>query len=531
MSQITLDQRLTLRSGTKQHVRHRTCRATIIAPVPFFLGWILLFTCIRPSLCGPPQSARAPLLSNQPFLIFWGIQDSVCSGRPDPGAFGMEREGRVAIFYEDTLGKYPYYTDQDTAVSGGLPQHTRLDEHIQQTGEDIIAALPAPRYLGLGVVRWAEWVPQWARNREKQTIYLEKSRALLRTFFPDWSPEEVEKWSKVDFEAAAQSILMETLWEARRLRPKALWGVSPYPGCYNSDPTQTQLANYTGRCPTAEMALNNELMWLWKRCSALFPLLTLEKIQGGTSGARLYASNQIQEAMRVAALAGTLFDLPVFPMVRSVYTSTNNFLSETDLVNTIGESAAMGAAGAVIWEKEATKTQRECSDLAVFVREILGPYSVNVTTSTRLCSVSLCQGRGRCVRRTPEAATYLHLPSTDFLLMVEKVEGIKATGQLEPANLEVWKRDFQCQWYETLQGAVADQESPKDGVAEGEARAVGEELLAPTVKSLSIAGSVESGIGTPSLSVEVPMDHGAHAFSDPLLTMMLLATTVIYLDA
>lgn len=85
--------------------------------------------------------------------------------------------------------------------------------------------------------------------------------------------------SQVDFESAAQSITIETLREVIKLRPKALWGVSPYPSCYNGDPAQTLLANYTGRCPAAEMALNDKLLWLWKRCSALFPLLTLEKLQ------------------------------------------------------------------------------------------------------------------------------------------------------------------------------------------------------------------------------------------------------------
>lgn len=54
------------------------------------------------------------------------------------------------------------------------------------------------------------------------------------------------------------------------------------------------MSNYTGRCPAAEMALNDFLLWLWKRCSALYLALTLEKLQGGISGARLYTSNQIR---------------------------------------------------------------------------------------------------------------------------------------------------------------------------------------------------------------------------------------------
>uniref|UniRef100_A0A3B5A9M6 Hyaluronidase n=1 Tax=Stegastes partitus TaxID=144197 RepID=A0A3B5A9M6_9TELE len=356
---------------------------------------------------GPPQPARPPLLSGQPFIIFWGIRDSSCSGRPDPRSFGMEREGRVAVFYRDSLGNYPYFVDKDTPVNGGLPQHTRLDSHLQKTQQDLEAALPAPRYLGLGVLRWAEWVPQWSRNQEKQATYQEASRNLLRSFFPSWTPEEVEKWSKVDFEAAAQSVMMETLREVKRLRPKALWGMSPYPSCYNNSPAQTTLANYTGQCPAAEMALNDELLWLWKRSSALYPLLTLDKLQVGTVSPRRYLSSQIKEALRVSSLAGAEFDLPVFPLVKSVYASTNTPLSQADLVSTIGESAAMGTAGVVFWERRSSVS---CLSHYTFVRKVLGPYSVNVTTATRLCSASLCQGKGRCVRQNPESSAYLHLP-------------------------------------------------------------------------------------------------------------------------
>lgn len=165
---------------------------------PLFLHLLLLAAAFV-DLCvgGPPQPARPPLLSGQPFIIFWGIQDSSCSGRPDPRTFGIEQEGRVAVFYEDTLGKYPYFLDKDSPVNGGLPQHTRLDDHLQKTQRDLEVAIPAQRYLGLGVLRWAEWLPQWSRNQGRQAMYQEASRNLLKNFFPSWTQEEVEKWSQV----------------------------------------------------------------------------------------------------------------------------------------------------------------------------------------------------------------------------------------------------------------------------------------------------------------------------------------------
>ncbi|KAM8863704.1 hyaluronidase-2 isoform 1-T3 [Spinachia spinachia] len=507
---------------------------------PVVLPFLLLLAAFADlGTAGPPQPAWPPLLSGQPFIIFWGIRDSSCSGRPDLRSFGMEREGRVAVFYEDTLGNYPYFLDKDTAVNRGLPQHTRMQDHLQKTKQDVEAALPAPRYLGLGVLRWAEWVPQWSRNRERQTIYLDESRDLMKTFFPGWTPEEVEKWSKVDFEAAAQSIMMETLREVKRLRPKALWGISPYPSCYNGDAALTSLANYTGQCPATEMALNDELLWLWKRCSALYPLLTLEKLQCGTSGGRLHLSSEIREALRVSSLSGTVSDLPVFPIVRSVYASTNTFLSQADLVSTIGESAAMGTAGVVIWGRSETKTERECQELAEFVRKVLGPYSINVTTATRLCSASLCQGKGRCVRQNPQSSVYLHLPlpSEPVEKATEKEEAEKTTDQpetntkrAEPDPAEIWKKDFQCQWYETEDGNVSDQQSPKDGASAGGAvkenigGVLGNAAASSTkgASAIELRGSSSPGAGSPTASQEGAADGGTGSPSVPIVTVLLL---------
>uniref|UniRef100_A0A3P9HVZ3 Hyaluronidase n=1 Tax=Oryzias latipes TaxID=8090 RepID=A0A3P9HVZ3_ORYLA len=370
-------------------------KPTAFLSAPLVLLLLLgLFAC--PCKSGPPPLAQPPLLSGQPFIIFWGIRDSSCFDRADARSFGMEPE-RIAVFYEDTLGNYPYFIDKSTPVNKGLPQHTRLNSHIQKLQQDLDAALPSPRYLGLGVLRWAEWLPQWSRNREKQAI---RSGEMVKGKLRELKDNFVSL--QVDFEAAAQSVMMESLREVKRLRPKALWGFSPYPSCNNNDPTQTALSNYTGRCPPAEAALNDELLWLWKRCSALYPLLTLDKLQveSGSSGARLSSSGQIREALRVSSLKTAY--LVVFLLHFSPL--------KTDLVNTIGESAAMGTAGIVIWDKSEPKTERECQDLAEFVQKVLGPYIMNITTATQLCSASLCQGRGRCVRLDPDSSAYLHLP-------------------------------------------------------------------------------------------------------------------------
>ncbi|KAG7276795.1 hypothetical protein CRUP_014469 [Coryphaenoides rupestris] len=352
----------------KSCVRGVAAAAVVVVVVVAAVLVVVVLAVLVAVVCGGGGRGEVGGWWKIPFIIFWGVPDTACPSRPDLASLGVEPEGRVAVFYEDSLGSYPYFRNGDTPVNGGLPQHTRLNRHLQQTAEDLAAALPAARYLGLGVLRWAQWTPQWARDQEKQALYLEASRALLKGFFPDWSPVEVEKWAQVDFEAAGRSILTETLREVRRLRPKALWGISPYPTCYTLAPGQTPPTNNTAGCPAPERELNDQLQWLWKRSSALYPFLSLEKLQA-------------------------------------------------DLLHSVGESAALGAAGVVIWERDDTKTERECADLARFVRQVLGRYSVNVTTATRLCSSALCQGRGRCIRQNPGSSAYLHMPP-----IAEKVE-------------------------------------------------------------------------------------------------------------
>lgn len=128
--------------------------------------------------------------------------------------------------------------------------------------------------------------------------------------------------------------------------------------------------------------------------------------------------------------------------------------------------------------------QNLCSNLTSYVREVLGPYAVNITMATRLCSMSLCKGLGRCVRKKPEDPVYLHLPPAHFLLLRQGAEGIRAMGQLPPYYLDGWRRNFQCHWFETLEGAAADQESV-------EIESGGQRSLA-TIKPPNIAHSVRT---------------------------------------
>ncbi len=161
--------------------------------------------------------------------------------------------------------------------------------------------------------------------------------------------------------------------------------------------------------------------------------------------------------------------------------------------------------------------QKSCSEFGSYVRQVLGPYVVNVTTAARLCGVSLCQGRGRCVRKKPEDPTYLHLPSAHFMLLPNGAEGVRATGELPTAYINLWKKDFRCQWFEALEGAAADQESGL--VLENRGK-----ITSPTVKTV-VGVSQSQSTAVPVIPVTVvpskqPVDGGNSAFNTPIIILL-----------
>lgn len=103
---------------------------------------------------------------------------------------------------------------------------------------------------------------------------------------------------------------------------------------------------------------------------------------------------------------------------------------QTDLVHTLGESAALGAAGVVLWGElkfarskvckvceaspscvcsscvtlfPSTPLQDRCVLLRDYIHNLLGPFVQSLRSDTQRCSLLLCHGKGRCARRHPDS--------------------------------------------------------------------------------------------------------------------------------
>lgn len=398
--------------------------------------------------------------SEVPFISVWNAPTALCYSRYgvdlDLGVFHIVQNQNqsfmgenITIFYSDKLGLYPRYS-QGQAINGGVPQNASLASHLQAAAEDIRTDIPNRDFQGLAVVDWENWRPVWERNWESKQVYWEGSRALVRSKHPDWTPAQVEVVARKEFEAAGRAFMEGTLRLGQKDRPRGLWGFYGFPSCYNyySD----KIVNYTGKCPPIELLRNDKLFWLWNVSSALYPDLYLSlEMRGLGKEVLLYSRHRILEAMRAGAQATPKAPL-VIPYSRIVYTYSLDFLSQEHLVATIGESAALGSAGVVLWgDMTYAKSMASCVAVKSFIDDTLGYYLVNVTTAAFLCSQTVCSSQGRCQRKQPGSRAYLHLDPSNWTVVAEKrPEGgqvYQVLGKARPKQAWEMRSQFQCQCY------------------------------------------------------------------------------------
>nr|XP_013217700.1 LOW QUALITY PROTEIN: hyaluronidase-1-like [Ictidomys tridecemlineatus] len=383
-------------------------------------GVLLLFITVTQSALKP---AMPPVIKDQPFNIFWAASTVYCKDffkvNMNLQSFNIisnpletHSGSTIAIFYPNELGYYPFFSQDGKSFNGGIPQNMSLSKHVKKTAEDIAKAVSWWQSEGLVIIDWEGWKPQWERNWGSRIIYKKHSLAFTRQHHPEWPEAKVKTVAQQEFEKAGRSFMNVTLTLALEMRPKHLWGFYLYPDCYNYD-YRINPEFYTGNCPNDEIFRNDQLLWLWNKSTALFPSIYLDKILKSSSNALKFVHYRIREAMRIAEMARQDYALPVFIFSRPFYLKSIEVLSEEDLVHTIGESAALGAAGIILWGgNEYSGSKETCLSVQQSIQGPLGHYAVNVTSAAKLCSQSLCNSHGRCVRKTPESSSYLHMPES-----------------------------------------------------------------------------------------------------------------------
>ncbi|KAF4072467.1 hypothetical protein AMELA_G00263350 [Ameiurus melas] len=352
------------------------------------------------------DTVSASVTRKHGFSVVWNMPTSKCK-RVFGVSLPLQQHGiisnaeqrftgeNISLFYECRLGLYPYITHDGLSVNGGIPQKGNLDGHLALS-EGQINALMWNSFNGLAVVDWEKWQPQWRRNYGTRQAYNDLSKQLVRQKHPHMSEEEVTSLAKAEFEGAAQSFMEETLRLGVKARPKGLWGFYGYPGCYNDQ--RAKESGYTGQCKPGTEALNDKLAFLWQQSTALYPSVYVRRELAGHPNTRLMVRHRVLEAFRVASQHGRDTPrLPVLPYARVAFTKTLHFLNQTDLENTLGEIASLGAAGVVLWgEMGFAKSKHQCVLLRDYIRSVLGVYVDALHRGVAHCSKSVCSANGHC---------------------------------------------------------------------------------------------------------------------------------------
>ncbi|KAM6470318.1 hyaluronidase-3 [Liasis olivaceus] len=422
--------------------------------------WIYItfcFAAVRP-LAGNSweQAAASPIIQHEPFVVVWNLPTARCQEhfgiRLPLEVYGIvENKGNefhgqnMTIFYKNKFGLYPYISSQGEWHNGGIPQNVNLKRHLERATEEITELLNND-FQGLAVVDWEEWRPLWRRNWGPKKLYREASKQWVRERFHGLSPEEQSYLAEIEFEQAARVLMEITLALGKKLRPHGFWGFYRFPDCFNDNWEKEK--NYTGHCNPKEVLWNDQLMWLWKVSSALYPSIYLP-LELPSSHHQHYIHHRLREAFRVAQF-GTEQPLPVIPYSRVSYRRSSRYLAEADLINTIGESAALGTAGVVLWgDLSYSWSLESCKNLHHYITTTLGPYVANVTTAAHRCSHQLCHGNGRCVRRRlSELGTFLHLDQQLW-------EGDLGTTDFQDQRMSVWEH-FHCHCYPEWAGTQCE---------------------------------------------------------------------------
>uniref|UniRef100_A0ABI8AR93 Hyaluronidase n=1 Tax=Felis catus TaxID=9685 RepID=A0ABI8AR93_FELCA len=441
-----------------------------------------------------------PIFTGRPFVVAWDVPTQDCGPRLkvplDLKAFDVQaspNEGfvnqNITIFYHDRLGLYPRFSSVGRSVHGGVPQNGSLWAHLKMLQEHVEHYIRTQEPAGLAVIDWEDWRPVWVRNWQDKDIYRQSSRQLVAVRHPDWPSDRVVKQAQYEFEFAARQFMLETLRFVKAVRPRHLWGFYLFPDCYNHDYVQNW-ETYTGRCPDVEVSRNDQLAWLWAESTALFPSVYLDETLASSTHGRNFVSFRVQEALRVAHTHHPNHALPVYVFTRPTYSRKLTGLSEMDLISTIGESAALGAAGVILWGDagyttstdelehslgesaaqgaagvvlwvswENTRTKESCQAIKEYVDTTLGPFVLNVTSGALLCSQALCSGHGRCARRPSHPEALLILNPTSFSIQPTPGGGpLTLQGALSLEDRMQMAVEFKCRCYRGWKGAWCEKQ-------------------------------------------------------------------------
>jgi hypothetical protein len=297
----------------------------------------------------PSPAAEAP--AAKPYDYWWHVTGKSADAVLFPGApFRTD----VAFLYEHDAGQYPrIYKGREE--HGGVPQRANLSAHLAELARDIQRDIPDLNFSGWAVLDYEAWDPVWELTKPE---YREASKEIVRRNSPGRPDADVERLAKANYESGAKRFMLDTLKEAKRLRPKAKWGYYAFPW-------------------PSYAVYQQKTQWLWDASDALFPCLYADK-QGLPNSAAKIGPLQREVTVYQSDLRGRIAlckrfapGKPVIALLWVRYDGIGSpifgqFVNDDDLSAMLTVPKAAGADGAIFWNQ--AQSPAEATDLNRFVR-------------------------------------------------------------------------------------------------------------------------------------------------------------------
>jgi len=371
-------------------------------------------TCLK--FC---QSSRPPCdlhTGDCPFFVVWNTETQRCRTKfgidVNPGRYGIlentvgdgwNRGDVINLIYRPG-STWPQILDNGTVLYGGVPQAGNITEHLMAAKHEIEMFVPDPNFSGYGVLDFEKWRPLFATNwGPKLDRNRQYSRKLVRDRHPDWPKARVEAAATQEFEVAARLYLEETLKLAKQLRPNALWGYYIYPECFHN--------TTSGTCKDlVSFQWNKKLEWLAEASTAIYPSMYYGRTTDPTQTRAITYGNMDASVRWRMGIGRSHLPTIVYSKL-SIDTDNGTqepFYTLSNLEDSIGFAADLGAHGVILWgNHNSERTREHCERVKSFLDTTLGPYVERVLEHMRVCSYAICSSRGRCVLSDPRSGLTL----------------------------------------------------------------------------------------------------------------------------